>query len=412
MKKAIYILLILLILALISIAFMIQIKAEAPTQLEGESKFPNPDRIVYKNEQGNYYIFEKNQDEFTEIFARISNGISMLTDVQGLEEGTINKIKDDGAFLEFDYNSISKNYIFPLDEEEIGVIKMIESNGQVQNTKINNKDKIKEYLEKITNKRTALEFMDCKNYVSKNKVTDEILAKLSGFEQKNQYYYQRKFTSIDEFSDVLEQLNFMPEEEETRLALKNKMDFERQNVIITLSRFTMKNVKQRIGGITFIYDNKPDENYRANVTVINKVANINCIYNNMDGYIENVTPQASPSPTTPEEIAMANQKAKKEIERYLLNGYRVDIGTITEVNVDSAGNGFITVECRIGLNEYVYPIKLKVNSQTENFLGMGMHLKSNYGYHMHELCDITLDTKITDIDNIQGYVKTIEYIAD
>ena len=43
---------------------------------------------------------------------------------------------------------------------------------------------------------------------------------------------------------------------------------------------------------------------------------------------------------------------------------------------------------------------------------MGYHIQSDYGYVLHEMCDITLDTKITDIDNITGTVKIIEYIAD
>lgn len=63
-------------------------------------------------------------------------------------------------------------------------------------------------------------------------------------------------------------------------------------------------------------------------------------------------------------------------------------------------------------DKFIYPIKLKVNRQTETYLGMGMHLQSNYGYVLHEMSNITLDTKITDIDNIKGFVKTIEYIAD
>ena len=43
---------------------------------------------------------------------------------------------------------------------------------------------------------------------------------------------------------------------------------------------------------------------------------------------------------------------------------------------------------------------------------MNIHIQSNYGYQLHELCNITLDNKIIDIDNIEGYVKMIEYIAD
>ena len=80
------------------------------------------------------------------------------------------------------------------------------------------------------------------------------------------------------------------------------------------------------------------------------------------------------------------------------------------INIDSDGKGYIIV--LYSYDNFTYPIKLNVNNQTETFLGMGYHLQSNYGYVLHEMCDITLDTKITDVDNINGFVKTIEYIAD
>ena len=166
MKKVIYFLLVFLIIALISIGFIVQIKEDKPTQLEGEAKFIIPDRIVYKNDKNDYYIFEKYQEDFTELFARISNGITSLVDGEVLDEDKINQIKSNGPFIELDYNSASKNFILPLNEENIGVIKMLSENGQVQTTKLNNKEETKEYLEKVTQNKEAMEFSDCKNYVS------------------------------------------------------------------------------------------------------------------------------------------------------------------------------------------------------------------------------------------------------
>ena len=101
---------------------------------------------------------------------------------------------------------------------------------------------------------------------------------------------------------------------------------------------------------------------------------------------------------------------KSEVEKYLKDTYRVDGMGIEYVSVDNSGNGFIIVTCNF--DKFIYPVKLNVNSQTETFLGMGYHIQANYGYVLYEMCDITLDTKITDIDNIKGLVKTIEYIAD
>ena len=106
----------------------------------------------------------------------------------------------------------------------------------------------------------------------------------------------------------------------------------------------------------------------------------------------------------------SKQKVKTEVQKYLKDTYRVDTTGIEYKNVDSNGKGYI-ITC-YNYDQFKYPIKLNVDSNTETYLGMGYHIQSDYGYVLHEMCDITLGTKITDIDNITGTVKIIEYIAD
>ena len=106
----------------------------------------------------------------------------------------------------------------------------------------------------------------------------------------------------------------------------------------------------------------------------------------------------------------SKQKVKKEVEKNLINTYKIDGFGIEYVDVNKNGDGKIVVTAQF--EKFLYPIILNVNKQTECYLGMGRHLQSNYGYQLHEMCDITLDKKIVDIDNIEGIVKMIEYIAD
>lgn len=101
-------------------------------------------------------------------------------------------------------------------------------------------------------------------------------------------------------------------------------------------------------------------------------------------------------------LAIENQNLK--------DTYRIDGYGIIDYNIDSSGNGYII--CELSFDNFVYPVMLNVTSKTETFLGSYSHLKSNYGYVLHEMCFITMDTKVTDIDNIKGKVNTIEYIAD
>lgn len=109
-------------------------------------------------------------------------------------------------------------------------------------------------------------------------------------------------------------------------------------------------------------------------------------------------------------LVYQKDEIKKEAGKYINDTYRIDDSSIAYSNVDLSGNGYII--CEINVDNFSYPIKLNVNKNTETFLGYSMHLQSNYGYVLHEMCWITLDTKVEDIDNIKGYVKMIEYIAD
>ena len=100
------------------------------------------------------------------------------------------------------------------------------------------------------------------------------------------------------------------------------------------------------------------------------------------------------------------QKVKSEVEKKLLNKEQILSTGIEYSNVDDSGNGYIIVSCNY--DKFIYPLKLNVNNKTETVLGS----KNQYGYKLNEICDITLDTKITNIDDIKGFVKTIIYLGD
>lgn len=60
----------------------------------------------------------------------------------------------------------------------------------------------------------------------------------------------------------------------------------------------------------------------------------------------------------------------------------------------------------------MYYLDLRVGDNTETYLGWKEdNPKSNYGFHVHELCTIELETEITELSNTY-MVKSIEFIAD
>ncbi len=60
----------------------------------------------------------------------------------------------------------------------------------------------------------------------------------------------------------------------------------------------------------------------------------------------------------------------------------------------------------------LYNLYLSVGKNTKTYLGWKENNpNSNYGYHLHELCTVELESEITDLSN-KNLVKAIEFIAD
>ena len=440
-----------------------------------EDILPIPDRIIYKNASNEYYIWNlENGDIFTKIYSKLY--LEMQNTIQGIvytEEG-ISGLQQRGSFIEFDYDTKSKNYVFFLEEDEVGAIKRFSDSGQVIKTTLKNKEEISKLLSSYSKNQEKFDF-ESKDYTSKNHLED--FYSIENITLKREGVFQTVLTNdnVDnsKLLEILEKINFEVED-------FPKVNFEKQNVIITISRYDFNSIKVNIGNVKYEFG-KGNNDYTVNVLITSKVTNVNCIYYNLfqegnytelnqyvnltaSGVILNIgedeikmglgnykeeylikinSDTKMINYETQQEITMSNiqqgdilyvegeksleedgipqvnaktievcskEKVKSEVSLWLLDTYIVDGPGIEYTSVDNYGNGFIVV-CGY-YDKFKYPIKLNVNSKTETFLGMGRHLSSNYGYVLHEICDITLDTKITDIDNIKGYVTTIEYIAD
>ena len=444
-------------------------------QISENATLPKPDRIIYKNKNNEYVIIDSETREYAKIYSELYNRTTNTIEGIVYSEEEISEMQNRGSFVEFDYNTKSKNFVFLLEEKDVGIIKRFTDSGQVIKTSLENTDELIKELDKLTKNNEKYEFNKDYNYISENKL-NEIPDEL-GFNQVRERIYQ-KIIQYDknDYQNTLNQINFKINTEMPTI------DFEKQSVVITLSQYEINNVKQNIGNIKYEFGNLLNE-YTVNVLIVNKVVNTNCIYYNISNTNSETTSEINQyvqeaangiitsiaedrieiglsndvityvakinenteftdyetnskieisnlevgdsiyvlGETAKEEgdlkVIDANkieicskEKMKSEVEKYLKDTYRVDGMGIEYVSVDNSGNGFIIVACNF--DNFIYPIKLNVNSQTETFLGMGYHLQANYGYVLYEMCDITLDTKITDVDNIKGLVKTIEYIAD
>ena len=435
-----------------------------------------PDRIIYKNENNQYYVLEHENSGFSTIYSEIFNRITDNKNGVVLKEEEIDEIKEKESFVEFDYLSRSKNFVFPLQQENIAMIQMFTENGQVRQKKIKDKQELIKKIEKITKKMDSYIFEKEKIYTSTNLL--ESMPTTIGLSQKNAGVYQKIILTEKEYKDILQETNFKSEEQ------IEAIDYSKQKLIVTVTQYNTKSVKVNIGNVKYKMS-ESQEKYIVSILVVSKIVNTDCIYIDFENkgkelipfydnktitnttasgiimnkgtdtieigyssnyfthivvvnsntefidyetnkkisfkdiktdeciYIEgiNLNPDNDLKKVEATKIYVCSkEKVKKEVEKYIKNTYRIDGWGIEYVDVNRDGGGKIVIAAQF--EKFIYPIFLKVNKQTENYLGMNTHIQSNYGYQLHELCNITLDKKIIDIDNIEGYVKMIEYIAD
>lgn len=435
-----------------------------------------PDRIIYKNENNQYFVLKHENSGFSTIYSEIFNRITENKNGVVLKEEEIDEIKEKESFVEFDYLSRSKNFVFPLQQDNIAMIQMFTENGQVKQTKIKDKQELIKKIEKITKKMDSYTFEKEKLYTSTYLL--ENMPTNIGLSQKNAGVYQKIIFTEKDYNDMLQKTNFRSEEP------IEAIDFSKQKVIVTVTQYNTKSIKVNIGNVKYKMS-KSQEKFIVSILVVSKIVNTQCIYIDFENkgqelipfndnktitntiasgiimnigsdiieigyssnyfthivvvnsntefwdyetnkkisfknlktdeciYIEgiNLNPDNDLKKVEATKIYVCSkQKVKKEVEKFIKNTYRIDGWGIEYVDVNREGEGKIVIAAQF--EKFIYPIILKVNNQTENYLGMNIHIQSNYGYQLHELCNITLDNKIIDIDNIEGYVKMIEYIAD
>ncbi len=248
---------------------------------------PTPDRIIYKNKNDEYMIIENtSSSEYVSIYSEFYNQITNIANGKIYSEEDIRKMQNRGSFVEFDYNTKSKNFIFLLEEENIGIIWRTSNGGQVIKKSLDNTNKLIKKLDKLTQKNSLkyYTFDTEENYTSENKLK-EIPYNVFNFEKVENGVYQ-KVIDDNSYKDILVSLNF-----KTDKTLPN-IDFLSQSskkIIITISPYEIKNITQNIGNIKYEFGNFLNNEYVVNLLIVSNIVNSNCIYYNFDDlYNQNI----------------------------------------------------------------------------------------------------------------------------
>lgn len=278
-RVILYILLLLVVFSIIFFIFKNEISNEKLEKnnvglVDENTILPTPDKIIYKNINNEYIIINSGTSAYTQIYSELYNRITNTIEGKVYSEDEISQMQNKGTFIEFDYNSKSKNYVFILEEKEIGIIKRFSDGGQVIQTSLSNKDKLIKKIENLTKDiSTKYDFNTEYNYNSENKLS-KVANDLKLSQTKVAGVYQQVIEyDENEYNAILKKLNFKTSHE------MPKVDFNKQSVIVTVSRYEIKDIQKNIGNIKYELGKFLDE-YSVNIFIVSKVVNSKCIYFN------------------------------------------------------------------------------------------------------------------------------------
>lgn len=387
-RVILYILLLVVVFSIIFFIFKIEISNEKLEKnnvglVDENTILPTPDRIIYKNINNEYIIINSGTSAYTQIYSELYNRITNTIEGKVYLEDEISQMQNKGSFIEFDYNIKSKNYVFILEEKEIGIIKRFSDGGQVIQTSLSNKDRLIKKIDNLTKDIYAkYDFNTEYNYNSENKLS-KVANDLKLSQTKVAGVYQKVIEyDENEYNAVLKKLNFKTNNEIP------KVDFNKQSVIVTVSRYEIKDIQKNIGNIKYELGKFLDE-YSVNIFIVSKVVNSKCIYfntnvdelnvskisindnkNGVEYYVQNGKYYANINNTKTEIISIetasdiAEEEAKKA--KYQYQGWK------SEFYTRESENDSISGELIFELNDISKLYHWKAEWQNEEYEGKTM----------------------------------------
>ena len=225
-----------------------------------------PDRMVYKDDSGEYFIFGESDSDFNKIYNTISSKLKYKNDGSTLSLSEIEDLKEQYSFIEFDYNTKSKNRIFLLDCPNIAMINMTGEEGKIAREKIDNIDEIK----KVLNSATAFKEKFTVKYDLEYDILIDTLPKdMSGFKEKTDGV-SYKVVDYNELKELTEKYAI-------EINIDN-IDFNARNFIVTFyNREYISRVDKCIGHLSYYFSSSYGTSH-LNLQIVSKIYNANCIY--------------------------------------------------------------------------------------------------------------------------------------
>lgn len=278
MRKKVIVISILILIAIIIIStlFLIHlVDIDNSSNIISNTNIINPDRIVYKTSENEYYEFQKGTNEYNEIINQVNKSIQDYNENGDiLTDEEIDNIHQ-CEFIEYDYKTASKNYIIPFsDNYKEKMIKLADTGGRICSEKIKNVNTLQKTVkELITNKQAQK--LEYKEMISRNLLNSLEYKYKQQFKEINYKIYQQKIQDIETYEKYKAMCNLAFDDDITEDL------FTQNDLILTVTLVPKVTVKVNIGNIKYTYENIDNVymQYTCHLLIVSKIVNTDCIYN-------------------------------------------------------------------------------------------------------------------------------------
>lgn len=183
---AVVLLIIASIIAIVTILYKTNKNKEEQANKEiFEKNVIRPDRIVYKNGQ-KYYEIKPEENLYKEIIEEMSKKINTSKKETIITQEEVDDIHNLESFIEFDYNTASKNYTLAF-QDDSKFIKLMDSGAELIKSNIPDTKTIQNLIDSKIQDKKYYTMEQNKEYISENPINSIEYKYLQEFDNKRKW---------------------------------------------------------------------------------------------------------------------------------------------------------------------------------------------------------------------------------
>lgn len=144
-----------------------------------------PDRIIYKNKE-KYYEINKQEELYDQIIKEMSKKVDTSKNTTIITELEVDDMHNQESFIEFDYNTISKNYILTLGDNS-KFVRLLDSTGELIDSNISDTNSIQSMVDSKIQNKNYYTMQENKEYISQNELQTMPYRYLQQFDNKRKW---------------------------------------------------------------------------------------------------------------------------------------------------------------------------------------------------------------------------------